>query len=199
MDPDGFIVSKMIGDGICKDCTVLTGKAEITYEDGSRAGINNGVYLHHILVMEPSKKTRTFAPWCPGYLFKMTPQDMNHPVKSIFLSGGVEHFTVWYTTPDGAFDSGYHVGAGPFAMTGEIVNYKPSPQKVYITLDYEWVPGKAGSDAFSTLLTVTGCKKPVGWLSNKGSQQNVTSESFPILEDGTIINSREYFTGAISP
>lgn len=40
MDPDGFLVSKMIREGICSDCTVLAGKAEITFEDGSPAGID---------------------------------------------------------------------------------------------------------------------------------------------------------------
>jgi hypothetical protein len=40
MDPDGFLVSKMIRDGICSDCTVLSGKADLTFEDGSPAGID---------------------------------------------------------------------------------------------------------------------------------------------------------------
>jgi uncharacterized cupin superfamily protein len=43
MDPNGFLLSKMVDGGICEDCTVLAGKAEITYEDGSPAGIDNGV------------------------------------------------------------------------------------------------------------------------------------------------------------
>lgn len=156
MDPNGFLISKMITEGVCTDCTVLAGKIDITYEDGSPAGIDNGVYLHHVLIMDPWKEPGDFAPWCPGNLSTMTKQQLNHPVKSIFLSGGVEHFTVWYTTPDAKFDSGYYVHQGPFAMTGEIVNYKNTPQKIFVTLDYEWVPGKVGADALSTLLTVTG-------------------------------------------
>jgi hypothetical protein len=86
----------------------------------------------------------------------MTPKQLKHPVQSIFLSGGVEHFTVWYTTPDGKYDSGYYVDKGPYAMTAEIINYKSTPQNVYITFDYEWIKGRVGQDAFSTLLTVTG-------------------------------------------
>jgi len=156
MDPNGFLISNMIDQGICTDCTVLAGKADITFEDGTPAGINNGVYLHHVIVMDPWKQPGDFASWCPGNLSSMTRQQLSHPIKSIFLSGGVEHFKVWYTTPDGEFDSGYYVHQGPFAMTAEIVNYKTTPQKVYITLDYEWVQGKVGADALSTLLTVTG-------------------------------------------
>ena len=49
MDPNGFILSLTVKEGVCGDCTVLAGKSDITFEDGSRAGIENGVYLHHIL------------------------------------------------------------------------------------------------------------------------------------------------------
>jgi hypothetical protein len=135
MDPNGFLLSKMIDGGICSDCTVLSGKAEVTYEDGSPAGIDKGVYLHHVLVMDPWKQTGDFAPWCTGNLSTMTPKQLNHPVKSIFLSGGVEHFTVWYTTPDAKFNSGYHVDKGPFAMTAEIVSRFTSSQALVTASD----------------------------------------------------------------
>jgi len=194
MDPNGFLVSNVV-TGFCSNCTVLVGKVTITFEDGSEAGIDNGVYLHHVLFMDNLKTTQEFAPFCPGNLSTMDAKKEWHPVKSIFLSGGVEHFTVWYTTPNGKFESGYYVGAGknPFMMTAEIVNYKPIPQKVYITVDYEYVRGKFGDDALSTLLTVTGCegldKGGVGYFDDK-PQNSKTSQAFPVLTDGTIINAR---------
>jgi hypothetical protein len=49
MDPNGFIVSMTVKEGFCSDCTVLAGKADITFEDGKRADVADGVYLHHIL------------------------------------------------------------------------------------------------------------------------------------------------------
>lgn len=152
------------------------------------------MYLHHVLVMDVQKKVSDFASWCPGNLTTMSEKEKFHPVKSIFLSGGVEHFTVWYTSKDGKFPSGYYVGSDkmPFALTAEIVNYKPTPQKVFITLDYEHLDGKVGDDALSTLLTVTGCDNGpggVGYLSDD-AQNNLTSKAFPVLQDGTIINAR---------
>jgi hypothetical protein len=39
----------MVKEGVCKDYTALAGRADITLEDGTRADIINGVYLHHIL------------------------------------------------------------------------------------------------------------------------------------------------------
>lgn len=80
----------------------------------------------------------------------------------------------------------------PFALTAEVVNYKPTPQKVFITLDYEHLDGKVGDGALSTLPTVTGCDNGiggVGYLSDT-PQNNYTSKAFPVLQDGTIINAR---------
>jgi hypothetical protein len=54
MDPNGYIISLTVKDGICKDCTVLAGKADITVEDGRRADIVDGIYLHHILGLSTS-------------------------------------------------------------------------------------------------------------------------------------------------
>lgn len=57
MDPNGFIVSKMIREGICSDCTVLAGKAEITFEDGSPAGIDVSRFYpsYRLLRFKPSR------------------------------------------------------------------------------------------------------------------------------------------------
>jgi hypothetical protein len=48
MDPDGQIISLTIKDGICQDCTVLAGKSNIVFENGTRAQVQNGVYMHHL-------------------------------------------------------------------------------------------------------------------------------------------------------
>ncbi len=48
MDPDGQIIALTIKDGICQDCTVLAGKANIVFENGTRAGVHGGVYMHHL-------------------------------------------------------------------------------------------------------------------------------------------------------
>jgi hypothetical protein len=48
MDPDGRIIALTIKDGICQDCTVLAGKSNIVFENGTRAGVHGGVYMHHL-------------------------------------------------------------------------------------------------------------------------------------------------------
>jgi hypothetical protein len=156
MDPDGVVVNRLVSDGICKECTILATRTLLTYEDGKEAELNNGIFLHHIIASDPSKKVGEFLPWCPVKLETMTPFQRMHPINSIIVSSGSEHWTTWYTTLDGKFDSGFHTGKGPYQMSVEVVNYKPAPQKVFVTMDYDWVPAKVGTDALATLLSVSG-------------------------------------------
>jgi hypothetical protein len=113
------------------------------------------------------------------------------PLGSTFLGGGVDEFTTWYTTPDGKMDSGYYISANTtLAVQAEVVNYYTKPQKIYLTMDMEYLPGKVGRDSMSTLVSVTGCNSTPGWRTNK-AQMNMTSGEYPILQDGTIINARK--------
>jgi hypothetical protein len=114
----------------------------------------------------------------------------SNPLGSTFLGGAVDEFTVWYTSEDSKTDSGYYISNHTtMAVQAEVVNYKPTPQQIYLTMDIEYLPGKVGRDAMSTLLTVTGCGALPGWYSDK-PQMNMTSGEYPLLQDGTIINTR---------
>jgi hypothetical protein len=48
MDPEGFQVSQTIKEGICKDCSILSSKIDAVFENGTRADLTSGVYLHHV-------------------------------------------------------------------------------------------------------------------------------------------------------
>jgi hypothetical protein len=200
MDPQGHLISMMPTDGICKDCTILVGKADITLEDGTRADIKDGLYLHHILAFDTTKRAPDFVSLCPkpksgkssifGGLGGLLPAMKLPP---LFLGGAVNEYTVWYTTPDGKEDSGYYIAknGGKIWIQSEVVTYKKTAEQVYMTLDLEYLPGKVGRDALFTLLLVTGCAN-VGYHSNE-PLNNLTSGEFPIQADGKLINVREYF------
>jgi hypothetical protein len=200
MDPQGHLISMMPTDGICKDCTILVGKADITLEDGTRADIKDGLYLHHILAFDTTKRAPDFVSLCPkpksgkssifGGLGGLLPAMKLPP---LFLGGAVNEYTVWYTTPDGKEDSGYYISknGGKIWIQSEVVTYKKTAEQVYMTLDLEYLPGKVGRDALFTLLLVTGCAN-VGYHSNE-PLNNLTSGEFPIQADGKLINVREYF------
>jgi len=51
MDPNGIGLVKRLSTGFCKDCTVLSGKVDVVFGNGTVAGISNGVYLHHAVTV----------------------------------------------------------------------------------------------------------------------------------------------------
>ena len=101
MDPNGLSVMKMV-TGFCKDCTLLSGKSDVVFANGTRADISAGVYLHHVIVMDLSKKEEGFVSTCPGDLKTNKPTP---PPMSTFLGGAVDEFTQYFTTPDGKVGS----------------------------------------------------------------------------------------------
>lgn len=55
MDPDGQAGFGMLSQGMCTKCTVLSGRFVPRYEDGTPAGPDNGLYIHHVLSYDVSK------------------------------------------------------------------------------------------------------------------------------------------------
>ena len=45
----------------CSNCTVLKAVANLAYKDGRQADVGNGVYTHHIIIMQESWKSRLTA------------------------------------------------------------------------------------------------------------------------------------------
>src|SRR4051812_45579048 len=56
MDPDGRQIGGPVREGICKECTVLRARAEITDATGKAMSIGSGLYLHHIVVASTQSK-----------------------------------------------------------------------------------------------------------------------------------------------
>jgi hypothetical protein len=162
MDPNGYQIRKVLNSGFCSNCTILRARALVTDANGSSMGIGSGVYLHHIVV-SPIETKPNPDPWgsCAGVALPKLPPGVKLPnMNSFLIVQGVENFTTWYTTPDGAFNSGYQLsGSGPTSrqsLTGEFVNYNPKSQNVYLTMEYDYLPGIVGGDAFMSLLSVLG-------------------------------------------
>jgi hypothetical protein len=191
MDPHGFVVT-FSAEGICTNCTILAAKADVTVENGTRADIDDGVYVHHILAFDISKKAPDFANYCPrnGKNVMMNAFSGFSKLPPLFLAGAANEYWVWYTSPNGKENSGYHISpkGGNFAVQSEIVNYKDTPQQVYLTFDLEFLPGEVGRDSLFTMLVVTGCDS-AGYRSPE-LQNNMTSGEWPVRSDGKLINIR---------
>jgi hypothetical protein len=62
MDPNGFTTMRILSDDtMCKNCTVLAGRMDVVFENGTRADVSRGVYLHHVLTIDLDKKTKNYT------------------------------------------------------------------------------------------------------------------------------------------
>jgi hypothetical protein len=205
LDPNGIALLRTFSEGICSDCTVLGVKADFVFEDGKRADIENGIYLHHAQAMNlGSKPISAWLNLCPtsqttffGYdITQNIPTTIVGPMQPLALAA-VDEYMQLYTTPDGAFDSGMYIDPKDrFFFQAELVNYKPVAQDVYFQIDMEWVKGKIGRDATFTPVSVTGCSPAIGF-AGRGKTGNVTSDAFAVRADGTIISAREAFSPSL--
>jgi hypothetical protein len=152
LDPNSFSLAGKVEEGICKNCTILRATAQLTNEAGKGVSIGSGLYLHHIVMTSkggdaPPPGTFGRCAQLPGirpaYDLSKIP-GINRAMGSMLLAQAIENFTTWYTTGDGKFDSGFHAGNYPYILSAEVVNYKPEEQKVFVTVDYDYVPGTVG-------------------------------------------------------
>jgi hypothetical protein len=165
LDPNGLSIVRTFGDGICTDCTILAAKTDFVFEDGKRADVSEGVYLHHLTSMNLGGKP--FSTWvniCPTRQTTIFGQDITKNIPTTIVGGmqlfslaGVDEFTQYFTTPDGSFNSGRYIDPKDrFFFQAEVINYKKVPQQLYVQMDLEWVQGKAEKHATWTPVSVTG-------------------------------------------
>jgi hypothetical protein len=183
-----------IKEGFCHSCTVLGGRLKVLLEDQKTEGnVSSGVYIHHVLTYNTKKKVEPFMSKCDA----ATP-NANRPEGSTqTLVGfvGVGDDTgdgpVLYTTPDGQFNAGYHIGPEDnFLAWAQIVNYNKKETKVYIAYDLEYIPSLVGVNTKGVLVSVTGCAMKGIKTSNAGPT-NTTSGKWTFYEDGNILVASE--------
>jgi len=155
-----------------------------------KADPSNGIYIHHILSSDNTKKE---TPWFSG---------CNNPSKSgvsiSALTGGTGFLGTGedsgdagtnYTSADGKRNSGYHVGKDDvFTGWAQLVNYNKEPAQVYIFYDTEWIPGIHGDNVKGVTVSAT-CGAGMIKASTSGPT-NTTSGKFYIMEDGRILGAR---------
>ncbi|KAF2429085.1 hypothetical protein EJ08DRAFT_680230 [Tothia fuscella] len=200
MDPNGFSQMRVLKDGVmCSNCTVLAGKMDIVFENGTRADISGGVYLHHVITIDLTKQRKAWLTGCSGALGSSPAAKPNVPGGAgapggglnTFIGGAVDAFVQYYTTPDGKFNSGYFIDNNKFMMQVEMINYRPDEQTVYISTDLEYIDGHVGGDATQGVLSATGCgAAPSNWKPAKNTAGKVMADGFNVLRNGHIISLR---------
>jgi hypothetical protein len=146
-----------------RDCTVLSARIGLTYEDGTEATPDNGVYIHHLLSFSPNRPTDNAIGFC----------DVPEPEKDLgfnkylplrlpfspFTGRGEDGAAVdmLFTSNDGKFNSGYHLGKDDYVLIqSDLVNYSNVTKNVFVTYEYEYVEGFQGISAITAMLSVTG-------------------------------------------
>lgn len=184
MDPSGTQLAKRV-TGFCTNCTVLYGKANLYFENGTKATAEHGVYVHHIVVVDLAKRS------LPFYLCEGQSGFLGQFPAVGFIISGNDEAPNYFTTPDAKFNSGYVITKSTLlAMQAELVNYRTESQKVYIVMEYEYVQGQPSEPADSnvSLFSVTGCRFPD--YHPKERVYNMTSEKVTVPMDGYIINAK---------
>jgi hypothetical protein len=158
MDPAGRRIGGSVNEGICKECTILKARAEITDETGKAMSIGSGIYLHHIVFASAQSKnvSRVFGQCGNSPPTAQAKGSAPGGQGRIVFAQGIENFTTTYTTADGKYPSGYHTGQGPYVLVAEVISYKDSEVPLYVSIDYEFVPKHVGQDANMAILNVNG-------------------------------------------
>jgi len=172
-------------------CTVIAAQVGVVYADGKPANPSNGIYIHHILTSDSTKRQANWVSNCGN--------PNSPPVNIAGLLGGTAFVGTGedssdggalYTSEDGTRNTGYHIQAGDiFTGWAEIVNYNKVAKQIYVYYDLEWVPGIVGDDVKTVTLTATCGGMPGIRLSQSGAT-NTTSGKFSFMEDGAVLGAR---------
>jgi len=182
MDPKGQSAIVTLSKGICTSCTVLSARFKLTYEDGSEANPDNGLYIHHIISYDTSKTLNKVISGCEGGL----PGTFAPFIDRGEDSGDTETI---FTTADGKYNSGFHMKNPKIMMQYDIVHYKDVARKFFINLEMEYVDGIVGQDAAHTLKTVT-CNPVSNPRVNAGGPSTTTSPRMNVASNATIVWAR---------
>ncbi|TLD34863.1 hypothetical protein E2P81_ATG05028 [Venturia nashicola] len=198
MDPKADVILRTL-KGLPDNAAILSGRLDTVFEDGSKADIAKGIYIHHLLVADVGKTTAPFA-FCPnGHNQKdVIAWGASHVVESIgaglIQSGNDQVGTPnVYAATSGNIKSAFMTGwDDAFALEAEIVNYNMDNTTVYFTMEAEFLPGKPAEylDASTVIFSATGCAKPAYYPPPNTKQYNLTSEGFKMTSDGWVINSK---------
>jgi hypothetical protein len=179
-------------EGIPKDATYLYAKSSITFEDGSEAAVNNGVYVHHLGIMDLDYKGGSRLSACPG-ADPNTPSPGRLPGGSLFTGGAEDKGDTFFTSGDGKFNSGYYIGKSDRVMGfAEVINYRNVTQKVYLQLELEYVDGNPPGtlEVSAQSISVTGCGMNISFMPKQNETSlTLRSKDFPVIQDGFIISS----------
>jgi hypothetical protein len=191
MDPAGTAWTKILTD-FPNDITILRAVASPIYPDGSRARAQNGVYTHHIGVVDATKplpevarcKSRTTAP--PGRM-------------SFFIGNPEDDVESVFTTVSDQIKTGYYVKKNsPILLTVDWVNSKNEPTTIYLQTEIDYIEGKAPGQVDTSMQAwrLAECEKETDYsiVDIPAGQKKFTlkGKEMTVLQDGYFFNGRKF-------
>lgn len=187
--------------GIPNNAALLSGRLDTVFEDGSKADITKGIYIHHLLVADVGKTSAPFA-LCPGGHNQkaFVPWLSSHIIESIgagLIQAGNDQVAspTIYASPNGPMKSAFLTGwDDTFLLEAEIVNYNPENTTIYLALETEFLPEAPDDylDASTLIFSATGCNSPGYKPPGNNPIYNFTSDLFDMNRDGFLLNMRMY-------
>jgi hypothetical protein len=175
------------------DCTILGGGAVPEFENGTAIStVGGSIYNHHIFATNRGRYTYDHV--CPG----ATQPDPKGP--SVFIGGGTDREYQLHTSPDGTFKSGYELKqTDKTDLVAEFMNYREQSQKIMLTLDFEYLPGKPEGwfNTYPLILMANPCNMSSFHPPTK--QYSTTSQGWPMPVDGYIISIRGHEHDGYAP
>jgi hypothetical protein len=152
----------------CTDCTLVTMTGGVQYANGTEATLPS-VYLHHAAVINtgPEAKDGTCA----------------RPAYDLFFSTGNERSVILYKSPDAqsTLEAGYYVRPSDnFLIQSEVINNELEDQQIWVTFNYEYLPGKLPSQL----------QTKVVWLSADGNKPCSVKPDLSSLLAGVIVEKK---------
>ncbi|KAF2669195.1 hypothetical protein BT63DRAFT_424927 [Microthyrium microscopicum] len=211
LDPSSDVLNGWISPP-CTDCTVLKAVANLAYKNGTQADVGTGVYTHHIIISQvgrPQLIPPIFPVSCNSSLSGAKPstapkqaggsmaghghrkrQDFT---SSVFVGGGGSAGSgSAFAAPNSDIKTGAYIGKyDAFQFSSEIVNYNPKEKEIYLSLDYEFLPGKTPGlmNVGMGALSVEGCAGPTaGFMPPADKPIKYTGSEYIITENGYFVN-----------
>lgn len=158
------------------------------------ATVNTGVYNHHVIIMDAGKTAKPLIQ-CGPLSAKARGGTMMVP--STYLGGSsTDGAPSLFSTPDGLFNSGYHIGPrSRVVMSAELVNYGTETKNIYVVTEVYYVPDSTPDmmDTSVGIMSVNQCDRfpnpflhaPPGMKAFVMQSKNIT-----ITQDGYMLSRR---------
>jgi hypothetical protein len=150
MDLKGQAGKLNLSEGIPKNSTILASRWTWVYEDGTEAGPENDVYLHHLISSDVTKRKINPFSGCNAF---------DELVGSQFNNRGQDtgDRETLYTLEDSNLISGYHLGTLPvIRVQYDLINYSSHTKTLYLELTVEYLRGRRGVDTGTVLESIGG-------------------------------------------